>query len=138
MFDIETKISDKSATPQTITIVADNGGAVGSGGQLEFGSTTVDNPNVTYSFLNQAPTSLNTGAIDFLTGFTPGITTTQHISNVAQGDTFVFAGADFTGDTVSLSQSGDLTVTDPDGAYHPHDEERLNGHRRNCYFPGAR
>jgi len=116
LFAIETKISDKGATPQTITIVADNGGAVGSGGQLEFGSTTVDNPNVTYSFLNQASTSLNTGTIDFLTGFRPGITTTQHISNVAQGDTFVFAGADFTGDTVSLSQSGDLTVTDPDGA----------------------
>ena len=48
LFAIETKISDKGATPQTITIVADNGGAVGSGGQLEFGSTTVDNPNVTY------------------------------------------------------------------------------------------
>ena len=116
LFDIGTEISDRHNTPQTITIAADNGGAIGSGGQLEFGSITVDSPDVTYNFLNQAPTSLNTGEIDFLTGFTPGMTTTQHISNIAEGDELVFADADFTGDIVSLSQSGDLTVTNADGA----------------------
>ena len=44
------------------------------------------------------------------------MTTTQHISNIAEGDELVFANADFTGDIVSLSQSGDLTVTNADGA----------------------
>ena len=116
LLDIGSEISDRNGTHQTITIAADNGGAVGSGGHLEFGSPTVNNPHVTYRFLNEGPTSINTGEIEFQTGFRPGITTTQHISNIAQGDQIVFSGADFTGDTVSLSRSGELTVTNGDGA----------------------
>jgi glycosyltransferase involved in cell wall biosynthesis len=116
LLDIGSEISDRNHTHQTISISADNGGAVGSGGHLEFGSASVNNPHVTYRFLNEGPTSTNTGEIEFQTGFTPGITTTQHISNVAQGDEIVFSGADFTGDTVSLSANDELTVTNGDGA----------------------
>jgi glycosyltransferase involved in cell wall biosynthesis len=116
LLDIGSEISDRNGTHQTITIAADNGGAVGSGGRLEFGSPTVNDPHVAYRFLNEGPTSINTGEIEFQTGFKPGITTTQHISNIAQGDEIVFSGADFTGDTVSLSQAGELTVTNGDGA----------------------
>ena len=116
LLDIGSEISDRNGTHQTITIAADNGGAVGSGGRLEFGSPTVNDPHVTYRFLNEGPTSINTGEIEFQTGFKPGITTTQHISNIAQGDEIVFYGADFTGDMVSLSQAGELTVTNGDGA----------------------
>ena len=115
LLDIRNEISNSGATRQTITIDASNSGAVGSGGLLEFGSTTVDDPRATYRFHNLSTASLNTGEIDFLSGFAPGITTTQHISNVAQGDEFVFAHADFTGDTVTISDNGDLTVTDANG-----------------------
>ncbi len=115
LLDIGSGISDRNGAHQTITIAADNGGAVGSGGHLEFGSPTVNNPHVTYRFRNEGPTSINTGEIEFQTGFRPGITTTQHISNIAPGDEIVFDGADFTGDTVSLSRSGELTVRNGDG-----------------------
>ena len=116
LLDIGSEISDRNYTRQTITIGADNGGLAGSGGQLEFGSTTVDNPAITYTFLNAGPTSFNTGEIEFQTGFMPGITTTQHIGDIARGDELVFSGADFTGDTVSLLSDNELTVTDADGA----------------------
>ncbi len=112
LLDIGSEISDRNFTQQAITIDADNGGVARSGGQHESGSTTVNNLAVTYRFLNQGPTSFNIGEIEFQTGLLPGITTTQHISGIAQGDELVFSGADFTGDTVSLSNGNELTVTD--------------------------
>ena len=60
LLDIGSEISDRNFTQQAITIDADNGGAARSGGQLESGSTTVNNLAVTCRFLNQGPTSFNT------------------------------------------------------------------------------
>jgi hypothetical protein len=114
LFDIRSGITDAASTAQSVTVVANNGGAAGSGGHLELGSVSVDNTNVTDTFTNTGTTSLNTGEVEFLSGFVSGSTTTnQHISNLAWGDRLVFDGANFTGDTVSLdTKSHVLTVSE--------------------------
>ncbi|MFZ0015891.1 MAG: Hint domain-containing protein [Acetobacteraceae bacterium] len=109
LFDIRTNIYDAGSAAQTITIAG-----TGGGGHLEFGNTSVDNSNVTTSFANTSATTLNTGEIEFLSGFVAMSTaTSQQISNLAWGDQIVFDGADFTGDVATLDTStGVLTVTD--------------------------
>jgi hypothetical protein len=109
LFDIRTNIYDAGSAAQTITIAG-----TGGGGHLEFGNTSVDNSNVTTSFANASATTLNTGEIEFLSGFVATSTvTSQQISNLAWGDQIVFDGADFTGDVATLDTStGVLTVTD--------------------------
>ena len=109
LFDIRTSITDAANTAETITIAG-----TGDGGRLEFDNTSVDNGNVTASFVNASTTSLNTGEIEFLSGFVATSTvTSQQISNLAWGDQIVFDGADFTDDTATLDTStGVLTVTD--------------------------
>jgi hypothetical protein len=109
LFGIRTNIYDAGSASQTITIAG-----TGGGGHLEFGNTSVDNSNVTTSFANASATTLNTGEIEFLSGFVATSTvTSQQISNLAWGDQIVFDGADFTGDVATLDTStGVLTVTD--------------------------
>ena len=109
LLDIRTNIVDAGSTAQTITIAG-----TGGGGHLEFGNTSVDNSNITTSFVNASTTTLNTGEIEFLSGFVATSTATnQQISNLAWGDQIVFDGADFTGDAATLDTStGVLTVTD--------------------------
>jgi hypothetical protein len=109
LFDIRTNIYDAGSAAQTITIAG-----TGGGGHLEFGNTSVDNSNVITSFANTSATTLNTGEIEFLSGFVAMSTaTSQQISNLAWGDQIVFDGADFTGDVATLDTStGVLTVTD--------------------------
>jgi hypothetical protein len=109
LFGIRTNIYDAGSASQTITIAG-----TGGGGHLEFGNTSVDNSNVTTSFANASATTLNTGEIEFLSGFVAMSTaTSQQISNLAWGDQIVFDGADFTGDVATLDTStGVLTVTD--------------------------
>jgi hypothetical protein len=109
LFDIRTNIYDAGSAAQTITIAG-----TGGGGHLEFGNTSVDNSNVTTSFANASAPTLNTGEIEFLSGFVATSTvTSQQISNLAWGDQIVFDGADFTGDVATLDTStGVLTVTD--------------------------
>ena len=74
----------------------------------------MDNRNVTTSFANASTATLNTGEVEFLSGFVATSTVTnQQISNLAWGDQIVFDGADFTGDAATLDAStGVLTVTD--------------------------
>jgi Hint domain len=109
LFDIRTNIYDAGSAAQTITIAG-----TGGGGHLEFGNTSVDNSNVITSFANTSATTLNTGEIEFLSGFVAMSTaTSQQISNLAWGDQIVFDGAAFTGDVATLDTStGVLTVTD--------------------------
>ncbi len=106
--------------PQTVTISAAAGTA---GGHLELGGPDVGglvsgtNSLVTFDFANTGPTSLNTGVIQIDNASSPDIVTTQTMADVAWGDEFVITGANFTGDTVALSQTTDvLTVTDPSDA----------------------
>src|SRR4029077_13213544 len=83
-------------------------GAIGSGGHLELGSAitngdTISHTGVSAKFLNTSATDLNNGVIEFLGGFTTGENTNLTISNVANGDEFVFDGANFSGDVASLT-----------------------------------
>ncbi len=109
LFAIRTNIIAVGGTAETITIAG-----TGGGGHLEFGNTSIDNSNVATSFANASATTLNTGEIEFLSGFVATSTaTSQQISNLAWGDQIVFDGADFTGDAATLDTStGVLTVTD--------------------------
>ena len=69
---------------------------------------------MTFAFDNTSPTALNTGVIQIDNAASPGIVTSQTISDVGWGDKFVITGADFTGDTVALDTTTDvLTVTNP-------------------------
>ena len=113
LLDIRNGISGPNQ--ETITI-----SGTGSGGQLEFGSAStsgirINDTGVTFSFSNN-PTGPNAGEIEFNgPTFVPGSTANQVITNVADGDKFVFDGANFTNDTVSLALDGMLTVTDAQG-----------------------
>jgi hypothetical protein len=97
---------------ETITIAG-----AGAGGHLEFGSATtsgirINDTGLIFSFDN-ALSGPNAGVIEFNgPAFTPGTTTNHVITNVAAGDKFVFDGANFTNDKVSLAPDGTLTVTD--------------------------
>jgi glycosyltransferase involved in cell wall biosynthesis len=109
LLDIRTAIT--ASTQQTVTIAG-----TGAGGHLEFGSATtsgtrINDEDITFSFVNNL-TGPNAGEIVFNgPTFTSGTTTNQTITNVAQGNQFVFTGADFTEDTVSFDD-GTLTVMD--------------------------
>jgi Hint domain len=104
-----------ASNQETITI-----SGAGSGGQLEFGSAStsgirINDTGVSFSFSNN-PAGLNAGEIEFNgPSFVPGSTANQAITNVAAGDKFVFDGASFTNDAVSLAPDGVLTVTDAQG-----------------------
>jgi hypothetical protein len=118
ILDIRTSITTASTVAETLTIAADNGGAIGSGGHLELGSATtngntISNTGVSASFNNIDAKSLNTGVVEFLGGFTNGESTSLTIANVGNGDEFVFDGANFTGDTATLTGS---TLTVKSGA----------------------
>ena len=65
------------------------------------------------SFENAGIGDLNTGVIEYLSGFTTGSSTSQVINNVAWGDSFIIDGANFTGDTATLSGT---TLTVKNGA----------------------
>lgn len=108
LFGIRSDITD-SGRSEIITISGRGAGGPGSGGRLQFGSLSVDNPNVTYTFNNNSAAGSNTGAIEFLSGFFIGAVTSHHITNIGHLDEIIIDGADFTGDTVSFS-SGTLTV----------------------------
>ncbi len=77
---------------------------------------TISNSAVSAKFLNTSATDLNNGVIEFLGGFIPGENTNLTISSVANGDEFVFDGANFSGDVASLAgttltvKSGDTTI----------------------------
>src|SRR5579859_3337364 len=115
-FDIRTGITTANSVAQVLTVAANvTGGAIGSGGHLEFGSATnngaaISNSNVSAKFSNLGATQLNGGVIEFLGGFTTGETTNLKILSVANGDEFIFDGANFTGDKATLSGST-LTLT---------------------------
>jgi Hint domain len=115
VFDIRNSITETGTRTETITINAHNAGGSGTGGHLELGGLTVDNANLTYSFSNNGATLDNTGEIEFQSGFIAGATTSQHITNLAWGDEFVFDGANFTGDTATVT-GGALIVKNGAGA----------------------
>jgi hypothetical protein len=52
----------------------------------------------------------NDGVIEYLSGYTTSTTTTTPITGVSWGDTFIFDGANFTGDTVDHTGAGVLEV----------------------------
>ncbi len=108
LLDVTSSIQNASGVAETITIAG-----TGTGGELELGSTFVDNAHTAYQFSNNA-SGQNAGEIKF-DGFSS--TAAQHISGVAWGDRLVFTPAQkFTGDTFSYSgttltvKSGTTTV----------------------------
>ena len=105
LLDIRSSILDGNSIAETITVSGKS-----TGGHLELGSLSVVNAKVTDTFSNNSATTLNTGIIEYLSGFTSGSTTSQAITNVAWGDEFIIDGANFTGDTATLTK-GVLTVT---------------------------
>lgn len=122
IFDIRTDITTTSSVGQVLSIAANvRDGAIGSGGHLELGSATnngagINDAAVSAKFTNTGATVLNNGVIEFLGGFTTGETTNLTISSVANGDEFIFDGANFNGDTATLSgttltvKSGSTTI----------------------------
>ncbi len=108
VFDIRTSILDSGSHIETLTISGKN-----AGGHLELGSLSVVNASVHASFENAGIGDLNTGVIEYLSGFTTGSSTSQVINNVAWGDSFIIDGANFTGDTATLSGT---TLTVKNGA----------------------
>jgi hypothetical protein len=109
LFEIRTSIADAANATETLTIAGAN-----AGGHLELGSLSVINANVHVSFENAPVRTINAGVLEYLTGFGTGGSTNQVIGNVGWGDSFVFDGADFTGDTATLSGTK-LTVTNGGG-----------------------
>jgi hypothetical protein len=103
LFDIRNSIS--APTTETITIADD-----GAGGHLELGSATITDTDVTFAFGTNG-SGIDHGVIEYLSGFNPGGTTvSQKISNLGWGDSIVFDGANFTGDTFTYD-SGTQTLT---------------------------
>ena len=90
---------------ETVTI-----SGAGAGGRLELGDLTVGglvsgkSSMMILDFANASLTAPNTGVIQF-DSVTPGAgaIATQTITDVAWGDEFVVPGANFTGDTVTLT-----------------------------------
>ena len=90
---------------ETVTI-----SGTGAGGRLELGDLTVGglvsgkSSLMILDFANASLTAPNTGVIQF-DNVTPGAgaIATQTITDVAWGDEFVVTGADFTGDTATLT-----------------------------------
>ncbi len=110
LLDIRSNILDANGIAETITVAG-----TGTGGHLELGKLSTVNANVTDTFSNNGAKLLNTGIIEWLSGFSTGTTTTsQAITNVAWGDEFIIDGANFTGDTATLS-GGVLTVKNGGG-----------------------
>jgi Hint domain len=109
ILDITSSITDTGGVSETITVSGKT-----TGGHLELGSLSVVNAKVTDTFSNNSATTLNTGIIEYLSGFTSGSSTSQAITNVAWGDEFIIDGANFTGDTATLS-GGVLTVKNGGG-----------------------
>ena len=115
LFDIRTAIANAGAVDETITVA---GG--GAGGHLELGSAgqgggIVYDPSVTLAFANSV-TGRNAGLIEYMSGFTVGMTVNQKVSGLAWGDAISFDGANFTGDTFAYAgatltvKSGGTTV----------------------------
>jgi hypothetical protein len=109
LLDVRNTLFASSA--ETITIAG-----TGTGGHLEFGSAGgsglgVDTNKLTYSF-NDNSGKANAGEIEFLSGFKTGKTnaTTQKITGLSKGNSIIFDGANFNGDTFSYSGTT-LTVT---------------------------
>jgi hypothetical protein len=105
-----TDVVESVAVTETITIAGSD-----AGGTLELGTPALPDDNVTFDFANTGPTNVNKGVIQF-DNESIGSTTTQTITDVAEGNDFVFPGLDFTGDTVSLDTTANvLTVTGTSG-----------------------
>jgi Hint domain len=114
--DIRTTLN--SGDPQTLSIEATGTGGFGTGGYLQLGSaldngfaTGLVNANVTFGFHNN-PTGINSGVIEYLSGFINGgtVTAAQHVTNLAWGDGFIVDGDNFTGASFVIN-SGTLHVT---------------------------
>jgi hypothetical protein len=114
--DIRTTLN--SGDPQILTIEATGTGGFGTGGYLQLGSaldsgfaTGLVNANVTFGFHNN-PTGINSGVIEYLSGFINGgtVTAAQHVTNLAWGDGFIVDGDNFTGASFVIN-SGTLHVT---------------------------
>jgi hypothetical protein len=100
LFDITQAIEAASTlVGETITI---SGKGIGTspGAILELGSESVGQTltNLTFNFSNSLGRVQNQGTIEFAT-YTPGLTLQEHVGSVAWGDTILFKGADFSGDT---------------------------------------
>jgi hypothetical protein len=93
---------------ETINIEATG---VTGGGRLELGNSTdksginVNNSKVTFHFLDNAPGEQNDGVVEYLSGYKSGVTARQAFTGVAWGETFIFDGATFTGDTVTYNKA---------------------------------
>ncbi len=98
LLEIRTSILYNGLFPETLTISGEN-----AGGHLELGSLSVFDPNVHVSFEDGVAGQLHTGALEYLSGFTPGSSTNQAVLNVAWGNSFIIDGANFNGDTATLS-----------------------------------
>ena len=98
LLEIRTSILYNGLFPETLTISGEN-----AGGHLELGSLSVFNPNVHVSFEDGVAHELHTGVLEYLSGFTPGSSTNQAVLNVAWGNSFIIDGANFNGDTATLS-----------------------------------
>jgi hypothetical protein len=105
-----TDVVESVAVTETITIAGSD-----AGGTLELGTPALPDDNVTFDFANTGPTDVNKGVIQF-DNESIGATTTQTITDVAEGNEFVFPGLDLSGDTVLLDTTANvLTVTGTSG-----------------------
>ena len=98
-----------AAAPEAINIFG-----LGAGGTVELANATIGaaGSDISFNFDNDPiPGSVNAGVLQF--GTVTGTTTTQTITDVADGDKFVIGGHTFTGDTVDYSGT---TLTVMNGA----------------------
>jgi hypothetical protein len=95
--------------------ISGTGAGPNGGGRLEFGSVGVTTtPTITFAFIDNNVGTQNDGVVEYLSGFSSGTTTTQTFGGVAWGDTFIFDGANFTGDTVTYAGTT-ISVTNDTG-----------------------
>jgi hypothetical protein len=100
-------IAITGTTPETIIIVTS---ASGTGGHLMLGSLADYNTNVAIQFTISAPNGANDGEVEYQNypyGATVAgngaVIVAQNFENVLPGSSFVFDGANFDGDTYSVS-----------------------------------
>jgi hypothetical protein len=108
LFDITTSLP-APARAETISVSGKR-----AGGHLELGTLSLGAvPNLTFDFSNNVGGLLNSGIIEFQSGYFVGAVANQRFTSVGRGDEFIIDGATFTGDTVTLdSTTHKLTVSD--------------------------